>query len=57
MTILTSWYPKKIKPVHLGMYEVNIDSWPWPILAEWSTAGWSTDINITEWRGIQGPVE
>lgn len=51
MTI-TEWFPKKIKPVRLGFYEVNMDSWPWPALVEWTMDGWDTDIKINEWRGL-----
>lgn len=53
----TDWFPKKIKPVHLGFYEVNMDSWPWPVMIEWTKDGWATDIKIREWRGLTEPAE
>jgi hypothetical protein len=49
----TDWFPNTISPVYPGLYEVNMNSWPWPALIEWTETGWSTDIKINEWRGLQ----
>ena len=57
MPNVTNWFPKKIKPVYAGFYEVNMDSWPWPTQVEWAGDRWLTDIKIWEWRGLQEPVE
>ena len=57
MPELTDWFPKKIKPVYVGCYEVNMDSWPWPTLAEWDGKKWLTDIKVREWRGLREPAE
>ena len=52
-SLKTAWFPADIKPVHLGFYEVNMDSWPWPAMAEWTGHGWDTDITIKQWRGLK----
>mgnify|MGYP006270317247 CR=1 FL=1 len=52
-SLKTEWFPASINPVHLGFYEVNMDSWPWPALAEWTEHGWDTSIKINEWRGLK----
>lgn len=52
MDIVTDWFSVDINPVYPGLYEVNMDSWPWPALVEWTEDGWDTEIKITEWRGL-----
>lgn len=54
---LTNWFPKKIKPVHAGFYEVNINSWPWPTRVKWTGKKWDTEIEVKEWRGILRTTE
>jgi hypothetical protein len=54
----TDWFPVDIDPVHLGFYEVNINSWPWPALLEWTEDGWdSKGTVVKEWRGLRDKPE
>jgi len=55
-SLKTAWFPGDVNPVHLGFYEVNMTSWPWPALAEWTEKGWDTDIKINEWRGLKEQI-
>lgn len=52
----TEWYPKKIKPVRVGTYEVKTKAWPYPNKCNWDGEKWSRwegdTIKVTEWRGI-----
>jgi len=50
----TDWFPKKIKPVRVGTYEVMTDSWPFPQKCEWSGKQWehAGNAKITQWRGL-----
>lgn len=52
MAILTDWFPGTVNPVRTGLYEVNMDTWPWPAMVEWTESGWATDIEVREWRGL-----
>jgi hypothetical protein len=51
---VTDWFPKKIKPVRVGTYEIMTDSWPFPQKCEWSGEQWENagGALITQWRGI-----
>lgn len=52
----TEWYPKKIKPVRIGTYEVVTKAWPYPNKCNWDGKKWSRwegdTIKVFEWRGI-----
>ena len=48
----TEWFPKKIKPVHIGTYEVKTEPWPFPMKAQWDGKGWNIPEKVIEWRGI-----
>jgi hypothetical protein len=50
----TDWYPKKIKPIRVGTYEIMTKSWPFPQKCEWSGQKWEHASNdlISQWRGI-----
>ena len=50
----TDWFPKKIKPVRTGIYEVTTDSWPFPQKCEWDGKKWNHlgGAKITQWRGL-----
>ena len=52
----TDWFPKKIKPVREGKYEVTTKAWPFPIMCDWDGEKWSRwegdTIKVTAWRGI-----
>ena len=59
--LMTEWYPKNIKPVHVGEYEVDLGklvAWPFPriIRAEWTGKKWQSDagekVKIQAWRGL-----
>lgn len=56
---MTAWFPKKVKPVRTGVYNVNTpgkDSWTRQ--AEWNGEFWhstwdaTTELKIKEWQGI-----
>lgn len=51
----TEWFPKKIKPVHIGKYEVKSKAWPYAQYCNWDGEKWSRwdgdDIKVEEWRG------
>jgi hypothetical protein len=59
----TSWFPVKIKPVHLGIYECQFKkppAWPWPAVEPltWTGKKWINDDGdavkgIKEWRGLR----
>jgi hypothetical protein len=59
----TAWYPVKIKPVHLGIYECQfkkLPAWPWPPVESltWTGKKWINDDGkavkgIKEWRGLR----
>lgn len=52
----TDWFDKKVKPVHVGRYEVQTKAWPYPQYCNWDGKKWSRwdgdDIKITQWRGL-----
>lgn len=56
----TDWYPKDIKPVHKGDYEVLFDA-KWPLsgvgFATWTGRTWKDSegkkVKILEWRGLK----
>jgi hypothetical protein len=55
---VTDWYGKKIKPVHVGEYEVLIDA-EWPLgglsRAQWTGKKWKHNeekVKIVQWRGV-----
>jgi len=50
----TDWFPKKIKPVRVGTYQVITGTWPFPQFCEWSGKTWEHAGNskITQWRGL-----
>lgn len=52
----TDWYPKKVKPVREGSYEVRTKAWPYPQYCNWTDGKWQRydgdDIKVSEWRGI-----
>jgi hypothetical protein len=59
---LTDWYPRDVKPVHKGEYEVDLGkeiAWPFSriIRAEWSGRAWKNEEGKTIkgvmcWRGL-----
>jgi hypothetical protein len=62
----TQWFPVKVKPVHLGMYECQFakqPAWPWPATQSltWNGKKWLDDSGdvvkgIKEWRGLKEKV-
>ena len=52
----TDWFPKKIKPVYEGQYEVTTKAWPFPVMCNWNGEKWSRwegdTIKVDAWRGI-----
>ena len=54
----TEWFPKKVKPVHVGKYEVMTKAWPYPSYCDWNGEKWQRwegdDIKVTQWRGWVG---
>ena len=63
----SDWFPKKVPPIYLGIYEIRTDAWPFPQKARWDGKKWylkDIDINdydlevkISEWRGLaQSPI-
>jgi hypothetical protein len=65
-TVKTNWYPKKIKPVRVGLYETRTTvapAWPFPAeqMLEWTGKNWKDDEGniikeVIEWRGLQEPI-
>lgn len=59
---VTDWYPKNIKPVRDGLYEITTESWPFVQKALWNGKQWFTlDVDtfeytikakIDQWRGV-----
>jgi hypothetical protein len=58
---LTDWYPKNVKPLHKGEYDVDLGklvAWPFPriIRAEWTGKKWQSEdgekVKIEAWRGL-----
>ena len=52
----TPWFPGDVKPKHEGLYEVELESWPWPEMVEWSKEfGWFVDkgVKVKQWRGLK----
>jgi hypothetical protein len=58
---MTDWYPKNVKPVHTGEYEVDLGklvAWPFSriVRAEWTGKQWQSEdgekIKIEAWRGL-----
>ena len=59
---VTDWYPKDIKPVREGVYEITSEAWPFVQRALWNGKTWFTmDVDtfeytikakINQWRGI-----
>lgn len=59
-SLKTEWFPATINPVHEGLYEINMETWPWPAMVEWSNEhGWFVDkgVVVTTWRGLKVKVE
>jgi hypothetical protein len=59
----TEWYPKDVKPVRKGEYEVDLGklvAWPFSriVRAEWTGRSWKNDdgkkVKIESWRGLAG---
>jgi hypothetical protein len=59
--LMTEWYPKNIKPVHPGEYEVDLGTlvaWPFSriVRAEWTGKKWLSEdgekVKIEAWRGL-----
>jgi hypothetical protein len=59
--LMTEWYPKNVKPVHKGEYEVDLGklvAWPFPriVRAEWTGKKWQSEdgekVKIEAWRGL-----
>ena len=48
----TEWFPKKVKPVRNGFYEVTTKGWPFPHKTEWKDGKWVLGNDVNEWRGI-----
>ena len=52
----TDWFDKKVKPVHVGRYEVQTKAWPYPQYCNWDGEKWSRwegdEIKVTQWRGL-----
>lgn len=48
----TEWFPKKVKPVRDGFYEVNTKGWPFTHKTEWKDGKWVLGNDVIEWRGI-----
>jgi hypothetical protein len=52
----TEWFPKKVKPVHVGRYEVITKAWAFPQWCEWNGEKWQRwqhdEIQVTQWRGL-----
>ena len=63
-SMLTEWFPARIKPVHKGTYEIEyeIATWPWPITAhiDWDGNEWQHDrevnTKVKQWRGLKEPA-
>ena len=56
----TPWFPGDINPKHEGVYEVEMPSWPWPEMVEWTKeSGWFVDrgVKVARWRGLKDKVE
>jgi hypothetical protein len=63
----TAWFPAKVKPVHLGIYECQfkkLPAWPWPAVEPltWTGKKWiNNDGNavkgIKQWRGLREKAE
>jgi hypothetical protein len=58
---VTDWYPKNVKPLHKGEYDVDLGklvAWPFPriIRAEWTGKKWQSEdgekVKIEAWRGL-----
>ena len=51
----TEWYVGQ-DPVHVGRYEVQTESWPYPQWCEWTGEKWERwvgdEIKVTMWRGL-----
>jgi hypothetical protein len=59
----TEWYPKDVKPVRNGEYEVDLGklvAWPFSriVRAEWTGKKWQSEdggkVKIEAWRGLAG---
>jgi hypothetical protein len=52
----TEWFPKKIKPVREGKYEVKTKGYDYITMCDWDGTKWSRwegdNIKVSEWRGI-----
>jgi hypothetical protein len=55
----TEWFPVKVKPARVGLYECKFKAdsktaWPWSSseLVEWDGKKWDTDKKVGEWRGL-----
>jgi hypothetical protein len=63
--VKTDWFPVKIEPVHVGMYECQfkkLPAWPWPPTQklQWDGKIWLDDGNtvkgVKKWRGLREPA-
>jgi len=51
----SEWFDSKVKPTHLGDYEIKTEAWPFPQLATWNGKKWFTmgmETKPSEWRGL-----
>jgi len=50
----TEWFDGKIKPVHVGTYEITTIAWPFPQKIEWDGKKWFNhkSKDVVQWRGI-----
>lgn len=55
---MTEWFPKKVKPAYVGIYEVETaDANAWYNRAEWTGTEWKSNwggqgLKVKQWRGI-----
>jgi hypothetical protein len=56
-SLKTEWFSADVDPVHPGFYEVNVDSWSWPAMVEWTGEKWDTNIEVKTWRGLKEKIE
>lgn len=54
--VRTEWLSKKVKPVHIGRYEVTTKAWDFPQFCEWTGEKWQRwsgdEIKVEKWRGL-----
>jgi hypothetical protein len=57
---LTPWFPSSIKPVHIGVYETEIDGVAWSKgFSFWNGKCWGNTEDLPEWArdGIGNPCK